>query len=255
MILGNQVTPLNPAAIEFTRERIIDQIETFDVIMEKIEFCFHKLVPMPPILACIRRSHDLLVTFEELRQYKEANKGPWLITNHEKKGLIYMCGMFGGIVESRCTTKLAAKLRKKYGVATRENFAEKYWGPSDEITNAWHHDKSYYFDTWGNIALPFMQVMAQSCPQGQWQWTVSELFDTETLVIEIKEGSIFLEEHWIKRVAPEHDERDFKPLDSLTWPDAKFWDGEVSPQRALAAGQSLNKGEVYKVTNLHHRRF
>ena len=76
------------------------------------------------------------------------------------------------------------------------------------------------------------------------------------MVIEIKDGAIFLEEHRIKRIKPEYEERDFKDLDSLSWPDAKSWDGEDGPQRALAAAQRFEKeGDEYKVTNLHYRIF
>ena len=213
------------------------------MIDEDLHFRFNKLVPMPNILACTLRSPDLIVTPEELRQYKEDHKLCGPSTYYEQEGLLYWRDIYGPIVESRCTAECAAKLLQKYGVATYEDFAEKYWGPSYDITSAEEDAQSYSFHSNGNIAYPFMKVMAQTCPQGHWQWNVSELFDTETLIIEIKDGAIFLEEHWIQRVDPEHDERDFKTLDSLIWKHAKLWNGADGPQRALAAAQRLKVGD------------
>ena len=58
---SNTVTPLNDAAVAFTRERIVD---------EKEEFCFSKLVPLPSELSKTS-SPNKIVSPEELQVFKE----------------------------------------------------------------------------------------------------------------------------------------------------------------------------------------
>ena len=157
--VSNTVTPLNEAAISFTRERIVD---------EKGEFCFNRLVPLPRELSKTS-SPNRIASPEEMQAFKE--------------------------IESCCTAECARNLIKRFGAADWYTFTNSHWGCKWDTCCRKHDDNSYFFDTPWSYPEKFTEVMATSCPKGHWQWRWEEEQGFGG-VFEIRNGVIVHTDSW-----------------------------------------------------------
>lgn len=237
------VTPLNPAADEFTRQRIVD---------EDGLFCFSMLAPIPRILTKTQNEPNFVVSAEELRQFKE-EYGPRINTTYEPDGLLFVENDYGVIWESHCTPECAQMLQDKYGVTNMDNFIERYWvSDHDGQGRSKNEDGAYQFFTPNRAPFEFMKIMAQACPQGHWKWQLFHEEFTEGINVEIKDGAVFLEDHWINLHSADIDDRKFDDDSDLFWRDALYWNGDEGVARALSEARRLQPGGVY-TAQLHHK--
>lgn len=132
--VSNTVTPLNEAAVSFTRKRIVE---------EKGEFCFSRLVPLPRELSKTS-SPNRIVSPEEMQVFKERH-AERVHTEYEQEGLLYVEHP-SGFIESCYTAECARNLIKRFGAA----------------------------DTPWSYPETFTEVMATSCPSDHWQWRWEE---------------------------------------------------------------------------------
>ena len=114
--VSNTVTPLNEAAVSFTRERIVD---------EKGEFCFSRLVPLPRELSKTS-SPNRIVSPEEMQAFKE-RYAERVCTEYEQEGLLYVEHP-SGFIESCCTAECARNLINRFGAADWYTFTNSHWG-------------------------------------------------------------------------------------------------------------------------------
>ena len=150
--VSNTVTPLNEAAVSFTRERIVD---------EKGEFCFGRLVPLPRELSKTS-SPNRIVSPEEMQAFKE-RYAERVHTEYEQEGLLYVEHP-SGFIESCCTAECARNLIKQFGAADWYTFTNSHWGCKWDACCRKHDDTSYFFDTPWSYPETFTEVMATSCP-------------------------------------------------------------------------------------------
>ncbi len=181
--VSNTVTPLNEAAVSFTRERIVD---------EKGEFCFGRLVPLPRELSKTS-SPNRIVSPEEMQAFKE-RYAERVRTEYEQEGLLYVEHP-SGFIESCCTAECARNLIKRFGAADWYTFTNSHWGCKWDACCRKHDDTSYFFDTPWSYPETFTEVMATSCPEGHWQWRWEEEQGFGG-VFEIRNGVIVHTDSW-----------------------------------------------------------
>ena len=181
--VSNTVTPLNDAAVSFTRERIVD---------EKGEFCFSRLVPLPRELAKTS-SPNRIVSPEEMQMFKDRYVDR-VCTEYEQEGLLYVEHP-SGFIESCCTAECARNLIKRFGAADWYTFTNSHWGCKWDACCRKHDDTSYFFDTPWSYPETFTEVMAASCPEGHWQWRWEEEQGFGG-IFEIRNGIIVHTDSW-----------------------------------------------------------
>ena len=181
--VSNTVTPLNDAAVSFTRERIVD---------EKGEFCFSRLVPLPRELSKTS-SPNRIVSPEEMQMFKDRYVDR-VCTEYEQEGLLYVEHP-SGFIESCCTAECARPLVKLFGAADWYTFTNSHWGCKWDACCRKHDDTSYFFDTPWSYPETFTEVMAASCPECHWQWRWEEEQGFGG-IFEIRNGIIVHTDSW-----------------------------------------------------------
>ena len=234
----NYVTPLNQAARDFTREHVVN---------EEGEFCFNKLVPMPPILSKTQKSSDFVLSAEELQKFKADNQER-INTEFEDEGLLYIESDFSDDVEeSHCTQECSDKLLELYGVNNSNDWALAHWGCKWDAANSEYDEdeESYSFETPWDAPLTFIYQLARACPEGQWRWRCEYEGSGEGLLIEIQDGAALLVEHFITKQEDE-DYEDFE----FIWDGEFYWGADLdeAQEQAREALQELEPDEVYTIT-------